>query len=862
MVAMTNGKPVTGAVQSSCPEKQDAVLARIKGSRYYEPTFMPPAEEVVDIDAKDQGTPDDWVPRHPELVRLTGRHPFNVEPPVDRLYDHGFITPASLHYVRNHGAVPCLSADAHVLRVGGAVATPLELTMEWLRGGALPEVTLPVTLVCAGNRRKEENMVRQGLGFSWGPAAVSTAMWTGVWLRDVLAHAGIKEHAEGAHHVCMTGADKLPNGYYGTSIRREVAMDPAADVLLAYKMNGHELTPDHGYPLRVIIPGYIGGRMIKWLTDITVGEAESDSHYHYFDNRVLPPQVDAERALAEGWWYKPQYIINELNINSAIVYPRHDEVIPLAGPGAKSEYTMSGYAYAGGGLAITRVEVSFDEGATWELAELIVPEKPRHMGRYWCWSFWQYKVDVARLLSAREITCRAWQGQNTQPKDLTWNVLGMMNNSHFRARIHPARDAANHLGLRFEHPTQPGPQPGGWMVKSEDPAPAAVKAAAPVKKVVEGKAVGPITEVELARHDSEADCWIAVEGRVYDVTAFLHDHPGGGDSITLSAGQDATDEFNALHSTKARAMLDDYYIGDLLSAEDAAAAPLKSAAATPVTAPASPNCAPQPREDDLVALNPKKKVKVPLIEREELTHDTRRFRFGLPSPAHRLGLPVGKHLFISGQWKGEFVMRAYTPVTGDEVRGYVDLVVKVYRPCERFPEGGKMSQLLDSLALGDTLDLKGPLGEIEYLGRSEFAIRNTPPRTVRHVGMLAGGTGITPMYQVARAVLSDPADDTRLWLLAANQTEDDILLRGELDALVAAHPGRLRVHYTVDRVVGDAAAWPYSTGFITKEMIAAHLPPAADDAVAFMCGPPPMLKFACVPNLQALGYAEGSYFSF
>jgi nitrate reductase (NAD(P)H) len=120
----------------------------------------------------------------------------------------------------------------------------------------------------------------------------------------------------------------------------QVAMDASADVLLAYAMNGEELTPDHGYPLRVIIPGYIGGRMIKWLSDISVGAAESDSHYHYFDNRVLPSHVDAERALAEGWWYKPQYIINELNINSAIVYPRNDEVVPLAGPGAARTYTM------------------------------------------------------------------------------------------------------------------------------------------------------------------------------------------------------------------------------------------------------------------------------------------------------------------------------------------------------------------------------------------------------------------------------------------------------------------------------------------------------------------------------------------
>jgi nitrate reductase (NAD(P)H) len=181
-----------------------------------------------------QGTPDDWIPRHPELIRLTGRHPFNVEPPLPRVVEAGFITPTSLHYVRNHGAVPRLDLS-HKVAVTGLVDRPVDLSMEFLRSGVLPEVTIPVTLVCAGNRRKEENMIRQGLGFSWGAAAVSNAMWTGVWLKDVLEYAGIKSHDDGARHVCILGADKLPNGYYGTSIRREVAMDPAADVLIAYK---------------------------------------------------------------------------------------------------------------------------------------------------------------------------------------------------------------------------------------------------------------------------------------------------------------------------------------------------------------------------------------------------------------------------------------------------------------------------------------------------------------------------------------------------------------------------------------------------------------------------------------------------
>ena len=197
-------------------------------------------------------------------------------------------------------------------------------------------------------------------------------------------------------------------------------------------------------------------------------------------------------------------------------------------------------------------------------------------------------------------------------------------------------------------------------------------------------------------------------------------------------------------------MLDAYYIGEYEPHAKVSSAPpseQKQAIGSPLSA-STTSVSDEDEQEALAppALNPKKKLTVPLIEREELTHNTRRLRFALPTPKHRLGLPVGKHLFVSGRWKGEFVMRAYTPVTGDEPEalGFVDLVIKVYYPCERFPVGGKMSQLLDSLAIGDTIEMKGPLGEIVYEGNSEFAI-NEQPRIGRKLIMLAGGTGLTPV---------------------------------------------------------------------------------------------------------------------
>src|SRR4051794_30279732 len=240
----------------------------------------------------------------------------------------------------------------------------------------MPYREFPVTLVCAGNRRKEQNMIKQSIGFNWGTSAVSTAIWRGVPLRYVLKLAGCSLDAdyEEPRHVCFVGADKLPNGYYGTSLTLEWSMNDFKDVLLAYEMNGERLTPDHGYPIRVIIPGVIGGRMVKWLSEITVTNHESDNYYHIHDNRVLPPNVDVERANKENWWNVPDYVINELNVNSVISSPAHDEHIPISSFVSNTEYTIKGYAYTGGGRKVIRVEISFDDGKTWLLANLNFPE--------------------------------------------------------------------------------------------------------------------------------------------------------------------------------------------------------------------------------------------------------------------------------------------------------------------------------------------------------------------------------------------------------------------------------------------------------------------------------------------------------
>ena len=281
----------------------------------------------------------------------------------------------------------------------------------------------------------------------------------------------------------------------------------------------------------------------------------------------------------------------------------------------------------------------------------------------------------------------------------------------------------------------------------------------------------------------------------------------------------------------------------------------------------------------------------------QITHDVTLFRFDLPSPSMALGLPVGKHVKIyapnrtgveAGNWcappdpshpvpslaargrsrlscprarrngredpeaeVGE-IQRSYTPTSSEEDLGHLDLVIKVYKGgvIDRFPDGGKMSQYFDGLKVGDEVSLSGPVGMTEYVGAGKW-LHGRREIKATHVGMMAGGTGITPMYQILQVALRDAKDKTKFSLIFANQTADDILLKDEIDALAAKYPSRFSVHYTLDR---PPKKWSGSTGFITPEMIQENLPAPKASTLVVMCGPPPMVKFACKQNLDKLGY--------
>ncbi|KAJ7560391.1 hypothetical protein O6H91_04G127500 [Diphasiastrum complanatum] len=241
------------------------------------------------------------------------------------------------------------------------------------------------------------------------------------------------------------------------------------------------------------------------------------------------------------------------------------------------------------------------------------------------------------------------------------------------------------------------------------------------------------------------------------------------------------------------------------------------------------------------ALDPEQWVHFRLVKRTQVSHNVVKFRFGLQTPTTILGLPIGQHISCLGKdAAGEEVIKPYTPTTLDSDVGHFELVVKLY------PQG-RMSYHFSQLKVGDTLACKGPKGRFKY-----------HPNQVRAYGMLAGGSGITPMFQVTRAILENPKDETKVYLIYANVTLNDILLKDELDGLAKNFPGRLHVFFVLN---APPVNWSGGVGFVSQDMIKANCPAPAQDIQILRCGPPPMNK-AMASHLDALGYTKDMQFQF
>ncbi|KAJ9175367.1 hypothetical protein P3X46_013930 [Hevea brasiliensis] len=240
-------------------------------------------------------------------------------------------------------------------------------------------------------------------------------------------------------------------------------------------------------------------------------------------------------------------------------------------------------------------------------------------------------------------------------------------------------------------------------------------------------------------------------------------------------------------------------------------------------------------------LNPERFKQFKLIRKTPLSHNVAKFRFALPTPTSVLGLPVGKHVVCRGKdSEGEEVIRPYTPITLDSDIGYFELVVKMY------PKG-RMSHHFREMQEGEFLDVKGPKGRFSY-----------KPNQVRAFGMIAGGSGITPIFQITRAILNNTKDKTNVNLMYANTTYDDILLKDELDDFATKFPNQFKVFYVVSQ---PPDGWNGGVGYISKEMIQKQCPPPASDIQILRCGPPGMNK-AIASHLDAIGYTPNMQFEF
>ncbi|GAA5979103.1 hypothetical protein JCM11641_004974 [Rhodosporidiobolus odoratus] len=220
------------------------------------------------------------------------------------------------------------------------------------------------------------------------------------------------------------------------------------------------------------------------------------------------------------------------------------------------------------------------------------------------------------------------------------------------------------------------------------------------------------------------------------------------------------------------------------------------------------------------ALDTSQWQKFQLVEKIVISPNTAIYRFQLPKNTI-LGLPIGQHVSVSANIEGKLIQRSYTPTSSDDDVGFFDLLIKSYPT-------GNISKHFSSLKVGDYVDVKGPKGQMRY-----------GPGFAKNIGMIAGGTGITPMLQIIRAALKNTKDTTHLSLIYANVSEEDILLKSQLDELAAAHPKRFSIYYVLNN---PPSGWEGGVGFVTTEMIKERMAPFhPEDAKMLLCGPPPMM---------------------
>ncbi|KAJ6096931.1 hypothetical protein N7486_007677 [Penicillium sp. IBT 16267x] len=448
------------------------------------------------------------------------------------------------------------------------------------------------------------------------------------------------------------------------------------------------------------------------------------------------------------------------------------------------------------------------------------------------------------------------------------------------------------------------------------------------------------TVADVAAHKDRTDLWVIIHGKVYDLTKYVRDHPGGADVLYDVAGLDATEAYDeAGHSEDADEILGTFLIGTVKDAQENKAPPKKAVRLVQPTSPkqetttvsgfsagaitlvvgslaggavlyfafqhrlklqgllsklplpssrlfqsaptltlpqggfsagfatATSVCAtigafvgaklskithiesgftrypPHIKSRPLVKadiglargfLQPKEYQALPLVKKETLSPNVFRFVYQLPKETDVIGIPIGQHCAIKAIIDGKDVARSYTPTSNNTDLGRLELVIKCY------PDGVLTGKYLANLKVGDKTLFRGPKGAMKY-----------KRGLCKKIGMVAGGTGVTPMYQLIRAICEDENDTTEVSLILANRTEEDILLRRELEAFAKHYPKNFKLWYMLDQ---PPQKWAYGKGFVTQAVMAAQLPAPSPDTKIMLCGPPGMVK-AAQNALVSMGFA-------
>jgi sulfane dehydrogenase subunit SoxC len=320
------------------------------------------------------------------------------------------ITPIGLHYLLTHFDIPTVDEQAWQLRVGGRVARPLTLTLDDVK--ARPSRTLAVTLECAGNGRAL--MTPRAMSQPWLLEAVGTAEWTGTPLAPLLEEAGPLEEAV---EVVFTGLDRGVQGDVEQLYARSLPLAEARrdEVLLAYAINGQPLPPQHGFPLRLVVPGWYGMTHVKWLQSITLVDEpfrgwQQDVSYHFRESEEDPGRP-----------------LTRMLPRSLMVPPGIPEFLSRTRMLAPGPCVLEGRAWSGWG-SIERVEVSVDGGRSWGEATLGKPVSE------FAWQGWSYRWEAEP--GEHELCCRATDtAGHTQPLEAEWNFDGYVNNAVQRVTV-------------------------------------------------------------------------------------------------------------------------------------------------------------------------------------------------------------------------------------------------------------------------------------------------------------------------------------------------------------------------------------------------------------------------------------------